>query len=151
MGLKSEMNTKIMQMNEFDHDVLDYLLRRSGEQNPKPNSSFFNDPKNILLVSYTDEKLSGFLWAHILDSPHTSNPEIFLYSIDVFEEFRRRGIGSMLIQNLKEIAISCKCREMFVPTSKSNSAAVALYSGTGGKVLDEDGVTFTYDEEALGT
>ena len=151
MASKPEMNTRIVRMNEFDHDLLDYLLRRSGEQDPKPNSTFFNDAKNILLVSYTDGQLSGFLWAHILDSPHTPNPKMFLYSIDVFEEFRRRGIGSMLIQNLKEIAISCKCRAMFVPTSRSNSAAIALYSGTGGKVQDDDGVTFAYDEEALGT
>ena len=83
-------------------------------------------------------------------SPHTPHPKMFLYSIDVFEEFRRQGIASILIQNLKEMAVSLKCREMFVPTSKNNTAAIALYTETGGKAQD-NGVTFSYDEGALGT
>ena len=149
MASKSGMNTLIVRMNELDYDVLDYLLRRAGEQDPKPNATFFNDAKNILLVSYTNEQLSGFLWAHILDSPHTSNPKMFLYSIDVFGEFRRQGIASQLIEELKSIAQTYRCREMFVLTGKSNQAAMGLYRKTRGKVENDDAVTFIYDKDAL--
>jgi ribosomal protein S18 acetylase RimI-like enzyme len=138
-------------MKQLDTGVLDYLLRAAGEQDPRPNPGFFKDPKNVLLVSYTNEQLSGFLWAHILDSPHSPNPKCLLYSIDVFEPFRRRGIATSLIQNLKEIARTYQCRGMFVPTSKSNLAAVALYRTTGGIAGNDDDVVFTYDREALNT
>ena len=151
MASKSETNTLIVRMKQLDHDVLDYLLRKAGEQEPKPNAGFFKDPKNVLLVSYTDEQLSGFLWAHILDSPHSPNPKLLLYSIDVLEPFRRRGIATRLIQYLKEIARTYKCRGMFVPTSKSNLAAVALYQTTGGIAENDDDVVFNYDQEALST
>jgi ribosomal protein S18 acetylase RimI-like enzyme len=151
MASKSGTDTLIIRMKQLDHGVLDYLLRKAGEQDPEPNAGFFKDPKNILLVSYTDERLSGFLWAYILDSPNGPSPKILLYSIDVFEEFRRRGIAGMLIQELKEIARSYRCREIFVPTRKSNTAAIALYSGTHGKVENDDDVIFIYDQEALRT
>ena len=151
MASKSERNTLIVRMKQLDHGVLDYLLRKAGEQDPKPNAGFFKDPKNVLLVSYTNEQLSGFLWAYILDSPDSPYPKMLLYSIDVLEEFRRRGIAGMLIQDLKEIALRCRCREIFVPTRKSNAAAIALYSGTHGKVENDDDVIFIYDQEALST
>ena len=66
MASKSKANTTIVRMKEFDQGALDYVLRKAGEQNPKPNASFFKNPKNVMLVSYTNEQLSGFLWAHIL-------------------------------------------------------------------------------------
>jgi ribosomal protein S18 acetylase RimI-like enzyme len=151
MASKSGTDTLIVRMKQLDHGILDYLLRKAGVPDPKPNAGFFKDPKNILLIAYTNEKLSGFLWAHILDSPHSANPKLLLYSIDVFEPFRRRGIATRLIQYLKEIARTCKCRGMFVPTSKSNLAAVALCQTTGGTTQNDDDVTFIYDRKALST
>jgi len=145
------MKTFIERTTEFNGDTLDYLFKRAGEQNPEPNAGFFKDDKNILLVSKTDGHLSGFLWAYLLESPHSPYPEMFLYSIDVFSEFMRKGIASMLIQELKRIARSSKCREMFVPTSKSNVAAVGLYRGTRGKPGNDDDITFIYDRDALST
>ena len=148
MAVKSETNTRIVRMKKFDYEVLDYLLRKAGEQGSKPNAGFFKDPKNVLLVSYSNEKLSGFLWAHVLDSPHSPNPKMLLYSVDVFEPFRRQGIAALLIRYLKGIARIYKCRGMFVPTGKSNLPAMALYRATGGIAGNDDAV-FHYDEKAL--
>ena len=151
MASKPETHTRIVRMKRLERGVLDYLLREAGEQDPRPNAGFFKDPKNVLLVAYTDGQLSGFLWAHILDSPHTPDPKVLLYSIDVLGPFRRRGIATRLIRYLKEIARTCGCRGMFVPTSKSNLAAVALYQTTGGIAKNDDDVVFVYDQEALST
>ena len=145
------MKTNIERMTELDGETLVHLLKRAGEQNPEPNAGFFKDDKNILLVSRTDGHLSGFLWAYSLERPGSPYPKMLLYSIDVFPEFRRKGIASMLIQELKRIARSSKCREMFVPTSKSNVAAVALYRSTQGKSGNDDDITFIYDQDALST
>ena len=143
------MNTYIKQIRKFDKNTLDYLFKKTGMEDAVSNSDFFEDQKNILLVAHTEDKLSGFLWAYVLQSPHTPHPEMFLYSIDVFTEFRRQCIASQLIRELKKIAQTYRCREMFVPTSKSNEAAMGLYRKTLGKIENDDDVTFTYDKDAL--
>ena len=136
-------------MTDLDGETLVHLLKRAGEQEPEPNAGFFKDEKNILLFARTDGHLSGFLWAYSLERPGSPYPKMLLYSIDVFPEFRRNGIGTLLIEELKQIARSRMCREMFVPTSKSNVAAVALYKSTRGKPENDDDITFVYDQDAL--
>ena len=143
------MNTHIEWVRQFNKNTLDYLFNRAGEGNADPSSDFFEDQKNILLVSHTEDKLSGFLWAYVLQSPHSPYPKMFLYSIDVFEEFRRQGIASRLIRELKNIAQTYNCREMFVPTRKSNETAMGLYRKTLGKIENDDDVFFIYDKDAL--
>ncbi len=139
------MNTYIERVRQFDKNTLVHLFKRAGEEDADPSPDFFKDEKNILLVSHTEEKLSGFLWAYVLQSPDSPYPKMFLYSIDVFGEFRRRGVASRLIRELQNIARTYKCREMFVPTRKSNQAAMGLYLKTQGKVENDDDVFFIYD------
>jgi ribosomal protein S18 acetylase RimI-like enzyme len=143
------MNTNIKRMTELDDETLVYLLKRAGEQNPKPNAGFFKDGKNILLVSRTDGELSGFLWANVLERPGSLRPKMLLYSIDVFEEYRRLGIATLLIAELKHLAAKYNCTEIFVPTGKSNTAAVGLYRKTGGLVEADDDAIFIYREDTL--
>jgi len=143
------MDTQVSRITKFEGNIIKHLFEKAGESRPEPNPRFFEDEKNIMLVSRTDGVMSGFLWAYILDSPDRPFPKLFLYSIDVFEQFKRRGIGTLLIQHLKESARAHNCYKMFVPTSKTNLAAVALYRGTGGIAEDDDGVSFLYDHEAL--
>ena len=143
------MNARIERIKYFDIDTLSYLFKRAGEENAKPNAEFFEDEKNILLVSHTNGKLSGFLWAYVLRSPGSLSPKMFLYSIDVFSEFRRQGIASQLIGELKNIARTFNCHEMFVPTRKSNLPAIGLYRKTQGKVEHDDDVFFIYDQDTI--
>ena len=74
---------------------------------------------------------------------------MLLYSIDVFEAFRRQGVATLLVSRLKLLAAKHNCVEMFVPTSKSNTAAVGLYRKTGGVTEADDDVSFIYREGTL--
>ena len=143
------MTTTIKRMKQLDKNTLSVLLERAGERYFKPNQNFFADEKNVLLASYTNGLLSGFLWAYVFLCPDNSNPKMFLYSIDVFDEFRRKGIAKQLIGELKNIARMHNCCEMFVPTRKSNSAAMALFRATGGKIENDDDILFIYNRDAL--
>ncbi len=145
------MDTEVIRMTEFDGELIRRLFGKTEMPCPEPDRGFFGDEKNIMLVARTGEEESGFLWAYLLPRPERTKPMMYLYSIDVFEPFRRRGIGTILMQQLKEIARAHDCYKMFLQTGKSNVAAVALYRGTGGFAReDDDGYTFTYDREALG-
>ncbi len=143
------MTVTIRSIRKVQKKALRELFERIGETGIKPNPDFFADSKNIFLVAYCDGLLSGFLWAYVLDRPHSMRPKMLLYSIDVFEEFRRKGVATKLIGRLNVLAVKNNCSEMFVPTRKSNTAAVGLYRKTGGKTEADDDVTFVYDRDAL--
>ncbi len=143
------MTVTISRMRKVRKKALHELFERIGETGIVPNPDFFADNRNIFLVAYADGILSGFLWAYVLDRPHSMRPEMLLYSIDVFEEFRRRGVATLLIERLKVLAVKNNCSEMFVPTRKSNAAAVGLYRKTGGKTEADDDVSFIYGQDAL--
>src|SRR5690554_7231469 len=52
---------------------------------------------------------------------------MFLYSIDVFPRFQRRGVATALIEELKRLAAARNCSEIFVLTNENNPAANRLY------------------------
>jgi len=143
------MPTQIERLRKIDNNTLVHLFDRANGGIAETNTHFFEDEENVFLVSRTNGNLSGFLWGYVLQSPRSSFPRMFLYSIDVFDEFRRQGVASKLIEGLKRIAREHRCCEMFVPTQKSNGAAMGLYSKTKGRIENEDDVVFKYDEDAL--
>jgi ribosomal protein S18 acetylase RimI-like enzyme len=100
--------------------------------------------KAVLLVAYRENVPCGFLYAYLLDSPNSVQPKMFLYSIDVFENHQRGGIGTCLIRYLKRIGKRENCSEIFVLTNRSNNAAMKLYESTGGKKDNTDDVMFVY-------
>ncbi len=143
------MTVTIRSIRKVQKKALRELFERTGETDIEPNPDFFADTRNIFLVAYADGLLSGFLWAYVLERPHSLRPKMLLYSIDIFEDFRRRGVATRLIERLKVLAVKNNCCEMFVPTRKSNTAAAGLYRKTGGKTEADDDVTFVYDRDAL--
>jgi ribosomal protein S18 acetylase RimI-like enzyme len=139
-------DTIIKRTKKFDKDLVALLFTKAGEgRNLDPASGFFNDSNNILLVAYTNGIPSGFLYAYILSSLKTPYPKMFLYSIDVFENYRRKGIASNLVTELKKLANLNHCSEIFVLTNKSNEPAMNLYTKTGASVENNDDVLFVYD------
>jgi ribosomal protein S18 acetylase RimI-like enzyme len=148
--MKQSMETVIKRINKLDKSLVMHLFQEINEcNNIAPNPEFYNDANNIILVSYTDNIPSGFLWAYILPDLKSPNPAMLLYSIDVFADFRRHGIATKLITELKHLAQVNGCRKMFVPTTKSNQPAVNLYEKTGGKAENDDDVILTYYGETF--
>jgi ribosomal protein S18 acetylase RimI-like enzyme len=140
------METIIKRIEKLDRDLVALLFQKCGEdKNIEPTAGFFTDPKNILLVAYSDGIPSGFLYSYILSSLKTPHPKLFLYSIDVFADYRRQKTASMLIAELKRVAFRNNCSEIFVLTNKSNEPAMNLYQKTGGKIENNDDVIFVYD------
>ena len=68
-----------------------------------------------------------------MDSVSVSSPgtEMFLYELCVDEQFRHHGIGTALVEGLRNIAISRGCFGMWVITHEQNHAGLAPYAGTG--------------------
>ena len=55
---------------------------------------------------------------------------VFLYELEVYEPFRRRGIGRALVEEAKRFAAG---RRVFVLADEGNDAALRTYASAGGK------------------
>jgi GNAT superfamily N-acetyltransferase len=106
---------------------------------------FLANPLNYLLVAVDGEKVMGYLFAYELQRPDREQSMMFLYDITVLEEYRKKGAGTALIERLKALCHNKHIMKMFVPTSRSNIAAVSLYQKTGAIIsTDTDAVTLTW-------
>jgi GNAT superfamily N-acetyltransferase len=102
--------------------------------------TFLADDSHYFLAAYVGEKPVGYLFAYRLARFDGRLPGVFLYEVEVLEEYRRQGVGRALVEEIKRLAVGDGCRKMFVPTSKHNQAAMALYRAAGGQE-GEDGAT----------
>lgn len=72
----------------------------------------------------------GFLYAHVLRRFEATS--LFIYSVDVVESHRRRGVARAMIEALRSVGRTGRWDEMFVLTNASNPGAMALYASAGG-------------------
>lgn len=96
-----------------------------------------------VIVALENDKLVGGLTAYEMMMFKRETTEMFLYEIEVAEDFQRKGIGKALIEFLKKICEEKGIVEIFVGTEDDNFAARKLYSSTGGEA-DEETVWFYY-------
>jgi len=138
------MKIIVKQVKMFDAKLLKELTKRTVGRVVTPNRRFFKDKNNILIVATLESDLAGYAWAFKLYHPDRLQSAMFLYSMDVFGEYQRRGIGTRLIGELKRLAIRNRCFEIFVLTEEDNHRAIEFYKRTGGLRDKNNSVMFTY-------
>ena len=106
---------------------------------PEYLRTFLAHEQNYLLGAFEGETPVGFILGYELSRCDGNRPMMFLYEIGVLESCRRRGIGRALLEELKRWCVARRCKKMFVPTSASNTAALALYRAAGGMGGPESG------------
>jgi GNAT superfamily N-acetyltransferase len=107
---------------------------------------FLANPLNYLLVAVDDNKTIGYLFAYELQRPDREQSMILLYDITVIDEYRKKGVGTALVERLKALCKNKPIMKMFVPTNRSNIPAVRLYEKTGAIISnDTDAVFLTWN------
>jgi ribosomal protein S18 acetylase RimI-like enzyme len=91
---------------------------------------FLAAPGHHLLVAYEEGRAVGFVSGVEMTHPDKGT-EMFLYELAVDEAWRRRGIGTALVEALAETARAAGCYGMWVVTDEDNAAARATYEGRG--------------------
>ena len=106
---------------------------------------FLSDDRNYLIAAYADETPIGFLLGYQLARVDGPASMMFLYEMGVHEQYRRRGIGRALVEELKRLAKENGCIKMFVGTNTSNEPAMALYRSAGGVRAASDEAEFEWN------
>jgi ribosomal protein S18 acetylase RimI-like enzyme len=107
--------------------------------------NFLSNERHYLFVAIENKQVVGFLLAYRLQRIDRNQDAMFFYEIEVEESFRNRGVGSALIERLKEECRKENIMKMWVETNRSNLPAMKLYGKTGGiENTCGDEVSFTY-------
>ncbi len=122
-------------MRRFNLDTLD----------PENLVEFLMNPSNIALAAINHGEVTGFLYGYILPRPDTKKPMLFLYSIDVCESHRKKGIGKQLVNSFLEAGKELNMLKAFVVTEVDNIAAINLYESCGGRGLRKNDLLYSWN------
>ena len=85
----------------------------------------------IALAALEGGGVVGGLVAYELEKFEKARREIYIYDLAVAQAFRRRGIATMLIRHLGEIAKARGAYVIFVQADYGDESAIALYEKLG--------------------
>ncbi|HLW97363.1 MAG TPA: GNAT family N-acetyltransferase [Candidatus Acidoferrales bacterium] len=100
---------------------------------------FISDPARYLLLVIESGRVIGSLNGYALQRPYRREPQFLLYEVGVRPECRNRGVGKALVAKFISEARSAGAFEVWVITSETNEAAMAMYEscGLGRETQDE--------------
>jgi ribosomal protein S18 acetylase RimI-like enzyme len=143
---------EIRKVKSSDHEVIHELLANhidveENESRPPTFSHIQNladDKRCYLFAAIHIDKVVGYALAYRFPSLYALGDMAYLYDIDVIPEFRCRGIGRQLTENLITALKSDDVRELWVGTGVENKGGQALFSSTGAVKTAETFNDYTY-------
>jgi len=93
---------------------------------------FLSDPRHHLAIAQDDELIVGFASAVHYVHPDKA-PELWINEVGVAPSYHRQGLGKAIIAQLLDHGRKLDCKEAWVLTDASNTAARALYRSAGGE------------------
>lgn len=145
------MNTEIIRLGFSDSDKFSELVDVYEEVFEMEN--FKKPPVNylekllayesVLIFAATDkDKVIGGLTAYVLPSPYFQSAEVYVYDLAVKTEYQRRGIGTKLMQAIKDYCGNLGMKEVFLQADYIDQHAVDFYTKIGG--VREDVIHFSF-------
>jgi ribosomal protein S18 acetylase RimI-like enzyme len=127
-----------------DEAVLLGALRTLYDRHPLSGAAgFLARPTNRVFLAHVEDQAAAFALCYDLDRLDGARMRL-IYEVGTSPQFRRRGVGRALLKAVETDARSRGISKMWVPTSRSNEAAVALYESSGGMAEIEDEVSYTW-------
>lgn len=88
------------------------------------------DPTFVMVVALDETgQMMGRSYGHVLNRLDAT--DLFLYEVDVADEYQRRGAATAMIARLLALCSERGYAEMFVLTEVSNDAGNGLYTAAG--------------------
>lgn len=100
---------------------------------PEHLRKLLTDEKFIAIVAHIDGEMAGAIAAYELVKFEAERSEIYIYDLAVIERFRRQGIATALIGEVKAIGREKGAWVIFVQADPPDEPAVALYDKLGAR------------------
>ena len=113
-------------------------------------AEFLDDARHHLAVALDDDQVVGMASAVHYVHPDKP-PELWVNEVAVAATHQGRGIGRRLLEALFERGRALGCRQAWVATEPSNSAARRLYAAVGGEESPEPFVMVEFRLDRGGT
>ena len=123
---------KILRLNE---------TLRSGFIEESAIKKFLANPNNYFFVAI-DEEIVGFTYGYKLDRLDRSEKMLYIHEVGVLEEYWNRGIGTELLNALREHCMDNDIGKLFLFANSENRAAMKLYEKQNAEKADADSVFF---------
>lgn len=85
----------------------------------------------VAVAAMHNVRVVGGLSAYVLDKVEQERREIYIYDLAVAEPYRRQGIATALVIELKRIAQAMGAYVIFVQADLADAPAIALYRSLG--------------------
>lgn len=89
------------------------------------------------LIAYADAEPAGFALYFFNFSTFLAKPGLYLEDLFVRPQWRKRGVGRMLLSRLAQIAIDRGCGRMEWSVLDWNELALGFYRALGARTLDD--------------
>jgi aminoglycoside 3-N-acetyltransferase I len=132
----------IRALGPSDVEPMKALLRTFGEAFDDPDTygaqpssgyleTLLGSESFVALVALVDDDVVGGLTAYELKKFERERSELYIYDLAVAEGYRRRGIATALIDELRRIAADRGAWVVFVQADLGDEPAIALYTRLG--------------------
>jgi len=118
-------------LTKGNHTQIDAVLE-ALPIDPLRLKAFLKHPHNLAFVAKYNDTITGFIYGYSLLSLD-SDPQLFIYSVEVLPGFQNMGIGSKLFQYVVDFSRKNGFSECYVITDKGNKRACRIYEKAGGK------------------
>lgn len=136
--------TRISNSSKFSIADFNHIQDEGKVWDSEQGEQFIGNNDNALFIAFWEGKASGFLTAHRLQRFDKRKAGVLLYEIGVHPDYRRRGIGKALIEEVKKWAKEVGADKVWVLTDKNNEAAMAMYKSAGGIEEAPGTIMWTY-------
>jgi ribosomal protein S18 acetylase RimI-like enzyme len=103
---------------------------------------FLGDQRHHLIVALDGNSIVGFVSAVHYIHPDKAHPELWINEVGVAKTHQQRGIGKAMMEKIFEVGLTLGCKEAWVLTEQNNTAAIKLYSSSGG--IEGAPILFTF-------
>ena len=141
--MTEEPKPEIRTLTADDVGVMEAMMSLFGEVFEEPNTYTGHRPSAdyvrrllqsdtfVAVAALADGVVVGGLAAYILPKFEQKRSEVYLYDLAVAPAFRRRGIATALIAELKAVAAQRGAYVVFVQADHGDEPAIALYTKLG--------------------
>jgi GNAT superfamily N-acetyltransferase len=125
----------LLTKQEFEYNSNIDLSWPFSEDHKKTYAQFIDQENFISLVACLDDKIIGYLVGYIQESSISRSARNIanLDNMFILQEFRRQGVGSMLVKRFFSWAKLCNVDTVAVGAFVPNEKAVSFYKKNGFK------------------